>query len=178
MDEAASRRRMEVDSKPEQIDELDRKIIQLKIEREALRKEDDKASRERLDALEGELADLEDRSGELTTRWKNEKEMLSGSQKVKEKLDQARQELEVAKRRGDLTRAGELTYSVIPQLEQTLAQAEDASSKRMLKAEVNDGDIAPAVAQGPGIPADRKLEGEQETLPVRDAKLHDPGTGK
>src|SRR3546814_17681990 len=120
MDEAASRRRMEVDSKPEQIDELDRKIIQLKIEREALRKEDDKASRERLDTLEGELADLEDRSGELTTRWKNEKEMLSGSQKLKEKLDQARQELEVAKRQGDLTRAGELTYSVIPQLEQTM----------------------------------------------------------
>ncbi|MEQ8815654.1 MAG: ATP-dependent chaperone ClpB [Thalassobaculum sp.] len=172
MDEAASRRRMEVDSKPEAIDELDRKIIQLKIEREALKKEDDKASRDRLDKLESELADLEDRAGELTARWQNEKEMLSGSQKLKEKLDQARQELEVAKRQGDLTRAGELTYSVIPQLEQTLAQAEDASSKRMLKEEVNDSDIASVVSKWTGIPVDKMLEGEREKLLAMEVNLH------
>jgi ATP-dependent Clp protease ATP-binding subunit ClpB len=172
VDEAASRRRMEVDSKPEQIDELDRKIIQLKIEREALKKEDDKASRERLNGLEEELADLEDRSAELTTRWQGEKEVLSGSQKVKEKLDTARQELEVAKRAGDLTRAGELTYSVIPQLEQTLAQAEDASSKRMLKEEVADTDIASVVSKWTGIPVDKMMEGEREKLLNMEANLH------
>jgi ATP-dependent Clp protease ATP-binding subunit ClpB len=172
VDEAASRRRMEVDSKPEQIDELDRKIIQLKIEREALKKEDDKASRERLNGLEEELADLEDRSAELTARWQGEKEVLSGSQKVKEKLDTARQELEVAKRAGDLTRAGELTYSVIPQLEQTLAQAEDASSKRMLKEEVADTDIASVVSKWTGIPVDKMMEGEREKLLNMEANLH------
>jgi len=172
VDEAASRRRMEVDSKPEQIDELDRKIIQLKIEREALKKEDDKASQDRLETLEEELADLEDRSAELTARWQGEKEVLSGSQKVKEKLDNARQELEVAKRAGDLTRAGELTYSVIPQLEQTLAHAEDASSKRMLKEEVSDSDIASVVSRWTGIPVDKMLEGERDKLLAMEANLH------
>ncbi|MEQ8394739.1 ATP-dependent chaperone ClpB [Thalassobaculum sp.] len=172
VDEAASRRRMEVDSKPEQIDELDRKIIQLKIEREALKKEDDKASQDRLEVLEEELADLEDRSAELTARWQGEKEMLTGSQKVKEKLDNARQDLEVAKRAGDLTRAGELTYSVIPQLEQTLAQAEDASSKRMLKEEVGDSDIASVVSRWTGIPVDKMLEGERDKLLAMEDNLH------
>lgn len=172
VDEAASRRRMEVDSKPEQIDELDRKIIQLKIEREALKKEDDKASQDRLEVLEEELAELEDRSAELTARWQGEKEMLTGAQKVKEKLDAARQDLEVAKRAGDLTKAGELTYSVIPQLEQTLAQAEDASSKRMLKEEVSDGDIASVVSRWTGIPVDKMLEGERDKLLAMEANLH------
>ncbi|NQW09797.1 MAG: ATP-dependent chaperone ClpB [Alphaproteobacteria bacterium] len=172
MDEAASGRRMEVDSKPEQLDELDRKIIQLKIEREALKKEDDKASRERLETLEGELSGLEVRAGELTKRWQNEKEMLTGAQKVKEKLDQARQELEVAKRSGDLTRAGELTYSVIPNLEQTLAQADDVSSKRMLKEEVNDADIAAVVSRWTGIPVDKMLEGERDKLLAMESSLH------
>ncbi|WPZ36314.1 ATP-dependent chaperone ClpB [Thalassobaculum sp. OXR-137] len=172
VDEAASRRRMEVDSKPEQIDELDRKIIQLKIEREALKKEADKASKDRLDVLEEELVDLEERSGELTARWQGEKEMLTGAQKVKEKLDAARQDLEVAKRAGDLTRAGELTYSVIPQLEQTLAQAEDASSKRMLKEEVSDNDIASVVSRWTGIPVDKMLEGERDKLLAMEDNLH------
>lgn len=172
VDEAASRRRMEVDSKPEQIDELDRKIIQLKIEREALKKEDDKASRDRLETLEEELVGLEERSAELTARWQGEKEMLTGAQKVKEKLDAARQDLEVAKRAGDLTRAGELTYSVIPQLEQTLAQAEDASSKRMLKEEVSDNDIASVVSRWTGIPVDKMLEGERDKLLAMEGNLH------
>ena len=172
VDEAASRRRMEVDSKPEQIDELDRKIIQLKIEREALKKEDDKASRDRLEVLEEELVGLEERSTELTARWQGEKEMLTGAQKVKEKLDAARQDLEVAKRAGDLTRAGELTYSVIPQLEQTLAQAEDASSKRMLKEEVSDNDIASVVSRWTGIPVDKMLEGERDKLLAMESNLH------
>ena len=172
MDEAASRRRMEVDSKPEQIDELDRKIIQLKIEREALKKEDDKASRDRLETLEEELVGLEERSGELTARWQGEKEMLTGAHKVKEKLDAARQDLEVAKRAGDLTRAGELTYSVIPQLEQTLAHAEDASSKRMLKEEVSDNDIASVVSRWTGIPVDKMLEGERDKLLAMEDNLH------
>ena len=172
MDEAASRRRMEVDSKPEQLDELDRKIIQLKIEREALKKEDDKASRERLEALEDELAGLEARAEDFTKRWQDEKEMLSGAQKVKEKLDQARQELEVAKRSGDLTRAGELTYSVIPELEQTLAQADDVSSKRMLKEEVNDSDIAGVVSRWTGIPVDKMMEGERDKLLAMESNLH------
>ena len=172
VDEAASRRRMEVDSKPEQIDELDRKIIQLKIEREALKKEGDKPSKDRLDVLEEELVDLEERSGELTARWQGEKEMLTGAQKVKEKLDAARQDLEVAKRAGDLTRAGELTYSVIPQLEQTLAQAEDASSKRMLKEEVSDTDIASVVSRWTGIPVDKMLEGERDKLLAMEDNLH------
>ncbi len=172
VDEAASRRRMEVDSKPEQIDELDRKIIQLKIEREALKKEDDKASRDRLEVLEEELVGLEERSAELTARWQGEKEMLTGAQKVKEKLDAARQDLEVAKRAGDLTRAGELTYSVIPQLEQTLAQAEDASSKRMLKEEVSDNDIASVVSRWTGIPVDKMLEGERDKLLAMESNLH------
>ncbi|WP_420562559.1 ATP-dependent chaperone ClpB [Thalassobaculum sp.] len=172
VDEAASRRRMEVDSKPEQIDELDRKIIQLKIEREALKKEDDKASKDRLEVLEEELVDLEERSAELTARWQGEKEMLTGAQKVKEKLDAARQDLEVAKRAGDLTKAGELTYSVIPQLEQTLAQAEDASSKRMLKEEVSDNDIASVVSRWTGIPVDKMLEGERDKLLAMESNLH------
>ena len=141
-------------------------------EREALKKEDDKASRDRLETLEEELVGLEERSGELTARWQGEKEMLTGAHKVKEKLDAARQDLEVAKRAGDLTRAGELTYSVIPQLEQTLAHAEDASSKRMLKEEVSDNDIASVVSRWTGIPVDKMLEGERDKLLAMEDNLH------
>src|SRR5271154_6937299 len=125
MDEAASRLRMQIDSKPEELDELDRRIIQLKIEREALRKESDKASKDRLVALEGELADLEEKSASLTARWQEEKKSVQNVQGLKEKLDQARQELEVAQRRGNLGRAGELTYGVIPELEKKLKAIED-----------------------------------------------------
>ena len=128
MDEAASRLRMEVESKPEEIETLDRRIIQLKIEREALKKEKDRASQDRLKALEEELANLEQQSAELTQRWQAEKEKLAGEAKIKEQLDPARLELEQAQRAGDLAKAGELQYGRIPALEKQLAEAEAASA--------------------------------------------------
>src|SRR3546814_3090884 len=133
MDEAASRLKMEVESKPEEIDELDRRISQLKIEREALLKEKDKASKDRLQALEKDLAGLEEKSATLTRRWQEEKDKLSGQQKLKEDLDAARGELEQAQRRGDLARAGELAYGVVPDLEKRIAAAEAAGDEQMLK---------------------------------------------
>src|ERR1041385_675893 len=142
VDEAASRLRMAVDSKPEAIDELDRRIMQLQIEREALRKETDAASRERLARLEKELKTLEAQSADLTRQWRAEKEVLAGSQKLKEKLDQARTELEMALRKGDLTRAGELQYGIIPDLEQKLNPTAGASGSRMLNQEVTEQDTA------------------------------------
>jgi ATP-dependent Clp protease ATP-binding subunit ClpB len=167
VDEAASRLKMEVDSKPEEIDELDRRIIQLKIEREALKKEDDAGSRDRLDKLEGELADLEGRSFELTSEWEKEKDALAGAQKLKEQLDHARQELEQAQRQGDLARAGELAYGVIPDLEAKLneaEEAEDSDGSRMLDEAVTDDHIAGVVSRWTGIPVDKMLEGEREKL--------------
>jgi ATP-dependent Clp protease ATP-binding subunit ClpB len=164
MDEAASRLRIEVDSKPEEIDELDRRIIQLKIEREALKKEKDTASKERLEKLEKELADLESQSNVLTASWKAEKEKLAGSQKMKESLDQARNELEIAQREGNLTRAGELMYSVIPDLEKKLREAESQSHEQMIKEEVTADDIAAIVSRWTGIPVDRMMEGERDKL--------------
>ena len=166
VDEAASRLRMEVDSKPEAIDELDRRIIQLKIEREALRKESDKASRERLENLERELADLEQRSTELTTQWQAEKRQLAGAVELKQQLDDARSELESARREGDLGRAGELTYGVIPELEKRLEDAElsGAAAGHMLNEAVSEGDIAAIVSRWTGIPVDRMLAGEREKL--------------
>jgi ATP-dependent Clp protease ATP-binding subunit ClpB len=163
IDEAASRLRMAVDSKPEAIDELDRRIVQLKIEREALKRESDAASRDRLQKLEKELADLEERSGALTRQWRQEKDELASSQKVKEKLDQARNELEAAQRSGDLARAGELKYGVIPQLEQQLGKSDDAKH-RMLNEEVTEQDIAGVVSRWTGIPVDKMLTGEREKL--------------
>ena len=167
VDEASSRLRMTVDSKPEEIDELDRRIIQLKIEREALGKENDDAARERLQALERELADLEEQATELTALWTREKDKISESQKIKERLDQARSELEAAQRTGDLARAGELAYGLIPELERSLAEAEEepgSGGRRMLKEEVTDGDIASVVSRWTGIPIDKMLEGERERL--------------
>ena len=164
MDEAASRLRMEVDSKPENIEQLDRRIIQLKIEREALKKETDDASKDRLEKLEGELADLEEESGGLTAQWQAEKDKLSGEQKLKEDLDAARIELERAQREGDLGRAGELSYGVIPELEQKLAEAAEEGSEQMLREEVTDKDIAYVVARWTGIPADKLMAGEREKL--------------
>ena len=167
VDEAASRLKMEVDSKPEEIDELDRRIIQLKIEREALKKEDDAGSRDRLDKLESELADLEGRSFELTSEWEKEKDALAGAQKLKEQLDHARQELEQAQRQGDLARAGELAYGVIPDLETKLTEAEeaeDSDGSRMLDEAVTDDHIAGVVSRWTGIPVDKMLEGEREKL--------------
>ncbi len=164
MDEAASRLRMEVDSKPEAIDELDRRIVQLKIEREALKKESDPASRDRLEKLVKELEDLEQRSAELTAQWRAEKDKLAGAQKLKEQLDQARAELEIVQRRGDWSRAGELTYGVIPELERKLKEAESSEAGRMLEEAVTEEHIAAVVSRWTGIPVDKMLSGEREKL--------------
>ncbi len=168
MDEATSRLRMEVDSKPEALDELDRRIIQLKIEREALKKEkDDKATRDRLEKLETELFDLEQDSAELTSAWKAEKEKLSAGHKIQERLDKARTELEQVQREGDYARAGELTYSVIPELQAKLeevAEPVDSEEDVMIKEEVRDTDIASVVSRWTGIPVDKMLEGERDKL--------------
>ena len=162
VDEAAARLRMEIDSKPEEIDELDRRIVQLKIEREALGKEDDAASRERLAALEKELADLEGRSFALTGRWQREKERLAAARRLKEELDAARMALERAQRQGDLARAGELAYGVVPGLEKRLAEAESAGDAAE---EAVTGDrIAAVVSRWTGIPVERVLEGERGRL--------------
>src|SRR5437773_8642350 len=164
MDEAASRLRMEVDSKPEEIDELDRRIVQLKIEREALKKEHDPASQDRLQKLVKELEELEQHSAELTAEWQAEKNKLASAQKIKEQLDQARAELEQAQRRGDWGRAGELTYGVIPELERKLKEAEGAEKSRMLEEAVTPEHIAGVVSRWTGIPVDKMLEGERDKL--------------
>ncbi len=172
MDEAASRKRMEMDSKPEEIDELDRRIIQLKIEREALKKEDDAASRDRLAKLEGELADLEEKSASLTAAWQKEKQRLAGTQKLKEELDRARVELEQAQRRGDLGRAGELAYGIIPDLERKLAEAAEGEGRHMLTETVTAEDIAGVVSRWTGVPVDKMLEGERDKLLHMEEALH------
>ncbi|MFX4088411.1 ATP-dependent chaperone ClpB [Sphingobium yanoikuyae] len=164
MDEAASRIRMEVESKPEEIETLDRRIIQLKIEREALRKESDAASKDRLTHLEHDLAQLEQESAELTQRWQAEREKIQAEAKLKEQLDQARLELDQAQRSGDLAKAGELAYGRIPQLEKQLADAQQASQGAMLREEVTAQDIASVVSRWTGIPVDKMLEGEREKL--------------
>ncbi|MBI3496507.1 MAG: ATP-dependent chaperone ClpB [Proteobacteria bacterium] len=171
VDEAGSRLRMEVDSKPEAIDELDRRIIQLKIEREALKKESDPASRERLERLEGELEGLEADLKDLMLEWQAEKSRLSGSQKLKEQLDHARGELEIAQRQGNLARAGELKYGIIPTLEKQLLGAEGAAGKHMLKEAVTEQDIAAVVSRWTGIPVDKMLTGEREKLLRMEAAL-------
>ncbi len=164
VDEASSRLRMEVDSKPENIDELDRKIVQLKIEQAALKKESDQASKDRLEKLEQELADLEQRSAELTAQWQAEKNKLAGAQKIKEQLDQARGEMEIAQREGRLERAAELRYGVIPDLENRLGEAEAAEDSRMLNERVTDEQVASVVSRWTGVPVDKMLEGEREKL--------------
>jgi ATP-dependent Clp protease ATP-binding subunit ClpB len=167
MDEAASRIRMQVDSKPEALDELDRRIIQLKIEREALRKETDQASRDRLERLEKELSDLEEKSSGLTAQWKSAKDKLADSQKIKEQLDKARSELDIAQRKGELGRAGELAYGVIPDLEKKLKEAEAhdiVGTGKGVKEEVMPEDIAAVVSRWTGVPVDKMLEGERSKL--------------
>ena len=164
MDEAASRIRMEVESKPEEIEALDRRIIQLKIEEAALSKESDQASKDRLDTLREELANLEQQSSELTTRWQNERDKIAAESKVKEELDQARVELEQAQRSGDLARAGELSYGRIPELERQLAEAHGQASNALLREEVTEDDIAGVVSRWTGVPVDRMMEGEREKL--------------
>ena len=171
MDEAASRIRMEVESKPEEIENLDRRIIQLKIEREALKKESDKASQDRLKTLEDELANLEQQSAELTQRWQAEKDKIAGEAKIKEQLDAARIELEQAQRSGDLAKAGELQYGRIPELEKQLAEAGAATKGAMLREEVTDQDIAAVVARWTGIPVERMMEGERDKLLQMEATI-------
>jgi ATP-dependent Clp protease ATP-binding subunit ClpB len=164
IDEAASRLRMVVDSKPEEIDEIDRKLVQLKIEREALKKESDAASKERLQHLVSEIEELEAKSSRLTAEWQSEKRNLDDAQKLKERIDQAKVEAEQAQRRGDFARAGELAYSVIPELTKKLAAAEDAAEHRMLNEVVREEDIAGVVSRWTGIPVDKMLAGERDKL--------------
>ncbi len=164
MDEAASRIRMEVESKPEEIEALDRRIIQLKIEESALEKEDDDNSKDRLTNLRKDLAELEQESSELTTRWQNERDKIEAEGKIKEQLDAARLELEQAQREGDLAKAGELSYGTIPELEKKLEEAEDLTENALLREEVTEEDIAGVVSRWTGIPVDKMMEGEREKL--------------
>lgn len=167
MDEAASRLRMEVDSKPEELDEMDRRLIQLKIEREALKKEKDAASKDRLKKLETDIALLESQSQHLTARWQAEKDKLAGGAKLKEQLEARRLELEQAQRKGDLARAGELAYGIIPDLEKALRESENAVQKtgeELLREVVGSEEIAEVVSRWTGIAVHKMLEGEREKL--------------
>ncbi|RME17231.1 MAG: ATP-dependent chaperone ClpB [Alphaproteobacteria bacterium] len=172
VDEAASRLRMEVDSKPEELDQLDRHILQLQIEAEALKKEDDKASKDRLEKLEKELADLQEKSAAMTARWQAERAKLESAREIKEQLDHARAELDAAKRDGDLTRAGELAYGVIPELERKLAEAEKQEDGMMVEETVRPEQIAAVVERWTGIPTSKMLEGEREKLLRMEEELH------
>jgi len=171
IDEASSRLRMQVDSKPEEIDELDRRIVQFKIEREALSKEKDKASKDRLGSLDKELKSLEKNSKSLTGKWQSEKAKLNASQKVTEQLDRARIELEKAERESDWTRASELKYSQIPELEELLVKASKVADDHMIDEEVTDDDIAYVVSKWTGIPVDKMLAGEREKLLEMEGKI-------
>lgn len=171
VDEASSRLRIQVDSKPEEIDELDRRIIQLKIEREALKKESDQASKERLGKLDKELADLEKKSSEMTKIWQAEKATVNQSQKITEELDRARIELEQAERDGNWSRAGELKYGRIPELTKALEISATASSRKMINEEVTSDDIASIISRWTGIPVDKMMQGENEKLLNMESKL-------
>ncbi|SLN25583.1 Chaperone protein ClpB [Roseovarius gaetbuli] len=173
MDEAASRLRMEVDSKPEELDTLDRDILQKQIEAEALKKEDDAASKDRLEKLEKELAELQERSSEMTAQWQAERDVLAGARDLKEQLDRARIELDHAKREGNLAKAGELSYGVIPGLEKKLAEAEKAEDKGVMVEEaVRPEQIAQVVERWTGIPTSKMLEGDREKLLGMEENLH------
>ncbi len=173
VDEAASRLRMEVDSKPEELDALDRQILQMQIEQEALRREDDTASADRLEKLERELAELQERSAEMTAKWQAERDKLAGARELKEQLDRARADLEIAKREGNLAKAGELSYGVIPQLERQLSEAEESEQDGVMVEEaVRPEQIAQVVERWTGIPTSKMLEGEREKLLAMEDKLH------
>ena len=164
IDEAAARQRMQVDSKPEELDELDRRIMQLKIEQEALKKETDAASKDRLKKLAGELADLQEKSDALTARWKAEKDKLGQAAKLKEELDAARNALAQAQRKGDYAEAGRLTYDTIPTLEKKLQEAESQDNSVLVDEAVTASHVAQVVSRWTGIPVDKMLEGEREKL--------------
>ena len=171
IDEAAARLRMQVDSKPEDLDEIDRRVMQLKIEQAALGKEKDEASRDRLQALEKELKDLEKKSAELSSQWKAEKDKLGNAQKLTEALDKARIALEQAQRGGDWAKAGEISYSVIPDIEKKLKNYEGSSKQAMINEEVTPEDIAEVVSRWTGIPVAKMLEGEKDKLLALEAQL-------
>ena len=172
VDEAASRLRMEVDSKPEELDALDRQILQMQIEVEALRLEDDQASKDRLETLEKDLADLQDRSAEMTAQWQGERDKLASARDIKEQLDQARAALDIAKREGNLAKAGELSYGVIPELERKLEEAEGLDGDAMVAEAVRPEQIASVVERWTGIPTSKMLEGEREKLLRMEDQLH------
>ncbi len=172
VDEAASRLRMEVDSKPEELDALDRQIMQMQIEAEALKLEDDKASKDRLEKLEEELSALQEKSAALTAKWQAERDKLEGARELKEQLDRARAELDIAKRDGNLARAGELSYGIIPELEKKLQAAEEAEGDMMVEEAVRPEQIASVVERWTGIPTSKMLEGEREKLLRMEAELH------
>ena len=172
VDEAASRLRMEVDSKPEELDALDRQILQMQIEAEALKKEDDAASKERLETLEKELADQQQRAAEMTAKWQAERDKLESDRTLKEQLDQARAQLDQAKREGDFARAGELQYGRIPALEKQLAEVEGSDAEMMVEEAVRPEQIAEVVERWTGIPTSKMLEGEREKLLKMEDELH------
>ena len=178
VDEASSRLRMQVDSKPEAIDELDRRIVQLKIEREALSREKDTGSKDRLVKLDEELKILEKRSADLTGQWQAEKEKLNSAQKVTEELDRARIELEQAERNSDWGKASELKYAKIPELERRLTESAKVNSASMINEEVTDSDIAAVVSKWTGIPVDKMLEGERAKILDMENKLRQRVVGQ
>ena len=171
MDEAGARLRMQVDSKPEELDELDRRIMQLQIEREALKKETDQASKDRLEKLQKELAETEEKSAVMTRNWQAEKDKLADASKVKEQLEAARRDLELAQRKGDFAKAGELAYATIPALEKKLAEAEAAGSSKMLEQAVTEAHIGQVVSRWTGIPVDKMLAGERDRLLQMESEL-------
>ena len=172
MDEAASRLRMEVDSKPEELDQLDRQILQMQIEAEALKKEDDAASKKRLATLEEELSQLQEQSASLTAKWQAERDKLEGARGLKEQLDRARAELDGAKREGNLARAGELSYGIIPELERKLSEAEARDDDVLVEEAVRPEQIAAVVERWTGIPTSKMLEGERDKLLRMEEGLH------
>ncbi len=176
IDEAASRLKMEIDSKPAELDEVDRRLMQLEIEREALKKEKDKASKERLEALEKDLADFKEQSAALVARWQQEKAAIQQLRDTKERIEQVRHEIEQAQRRTDLQRASELQYGILPELEKQLArqeaQLEAGSEGRLLKEEVDAEDVAQVVSRWTGVPVSRLMEGEVEKLLKMEERLH------
>ncbi len=180
VDEAGSRLRMQVDSKPEELDELDRRIVQLRIEQEALKKETDPGSKDRLSRLENELAELEEKSSSLTSRWQAEKEKLNEAQKLKEQLEQARNDLAVAQRRGEYQRAGELAYGMIPDLEKRLAAAEarEGDVAGLVDEAVTPNDVAQVVSRWTGVPVDKMLEGEKDKLLRMEHKIAERVVGQ
>jgi ATP-dependent Clp protease ATP-binding subunit ClpB len=172
VDEAASRLRMEVDSKPEELDALDRQILQLQIEAEALKKETDAASQDRLETLERELSELQQKSATMTAAWQNERDKLASARELKEQLDRARADLEIAKREGNFAKAGELQYGTIPALERQLGEADNAEEARMVSEAVRPEQIAEVVERWTGIPTSKMLEGEKEKLLRMEEGLH------